>query len=136
MEKDILLNIIQKINNIDLFMLEFEFTIFRWRIIRFLRAIGDIRINMHQQSISEFITWAHEYTGLSKKSIFDQFFLFQTRPGYAPCYSIAGDRIRQLQINAKERGRTEIDFNTFVSSIGFLPKKCKFDNRVIPEGGA
>jgi hypothetical protein len=54
--------------------------------------------------------------------MFDQLFLFQSRPGYAPCYSIVGERIRELQLKAKARGRTEIDFNTFTSSLGFPPR--------------
>jgi hypothetical protein len=117
-----LLEILTLNSDLENFMLELEFTIIRWRIIRFLRAIGDVRINMHNQTATEFINWASEYTGLSKKFIFDQIFSFQVRPGYAPCYSIAGNRIRQLQLKAKERGRSEIDFNTYAASLGFLPR--------------
>jgi len=124
-----LINILKSVNDIKLFMLEFEFIILRWRIIRFLRAIGDVRINMHKQSITEFITWASEYTDLSKKLIFDQIFLFQARPGYAPCYSIAGERIQSLQTKAKERGRSEIDFNSFASSLGF-PTRSVFEQKL------
>jgi hypothetical protein len=117
-----LLNMLQECSDLELLNMELEFTIYRWRIIRFLRAIGDVRINMHKQSLVEFITWASEYTGLSKKFIFDQIFLFQARPGYAPCYSIAGNRIQELQAKAKERGRSEIDFNSYASSLGFPPR--------------
>ena len=117
-----LLNILHSVNDLHLLLLETEFTIMRWRIIRFLRAIGDVRINMHKQSIAEFVTWAHEYTGLSKKAIFDQIFLFMARPGYAPCYSIVGERIRELQERAKSHGQQAIDFNTYASSLGFPPR--------------
>ncbi len=117
-----LLNIISSKIDLQLFRLEFEFTILRWRIIRFLRAIGDVRINMDKQSLTEFITWASEYTGLSKKFIFNQIFLFQVRPGYAPCYSIVGNKIQEYQQKSYERGRTKIDFNTFASSLGFPPR--------------
>ena len=55
-----LLNLINSKIDLDIFLLEFEFTIIRWRIIRFLRAIGDVRINMHKQSLTEFIAWADE----------------------------------------------------------------------------
>ena len=124
-----LVQIIGSTINPSLFLLEFEFTIYRWRIIRFLRAIGDVRINMHKQSLTEFINWANEYTGLSKKFIFDQIFLFQVRPGYAPCYSIAGNAIQVLQGKAKERGRKEIDFNTYASSLGF-PTRAVFEQHL------
>jgi hypothetical protein len=124
-----LLNLINSKIALDVFLLEFEFTIMRWRIIRFLRAIGDVRINMHKQSLTEFITWASEYSGLSKKFIFDQIFLFQVRPGYAPCYSIVGNRIQEYQQKAKARGRSEIDFNSFASSLGFPPRNV-FEQRL------
>ncbi len=121
-EKEFIM-VLKTIMDPKIFLLESEFNILRWRIIRFLRAIGDVRINMHKQSITEFIKWAYEYTGLSKKLIFDQIFLFQAQPGYAPSYSIVGERIRELQARAKSRGRNEIDFNTFASSLGFPPRK-------------
>jgi hypothetical protein len=124
-----LLNLLNSKIPLDVFLLEFEFTIMRWRIIRFLRAIGDVRINMHKQSLTEFITWASEYTGFSKKFIFDQIFLFQVRPGYAPCYSIVGNKIQEYQEKAKARGRSELDFNTFASSLGFPPRNV-FEQRL------
>jgi hypothetical protein len=48
-----LYRVIKTHNNPNLFLLELKFIIYRWRIIRFLRAIGDIRINMHKQSIAQ-----------------------------------------------------------------------------------
>ena len=124
-----LINGIRSYNDPKLFLMEFEFTILRWRVIRFLRAIGDVRINMHKQSLTEFINWAAEYSGLSKKFIFDQIFLFQVRPGYAPCYSIVGNSIQVLQAKAKDRGRSEIGFNTFASSLGF-PTRAVFEQKL------
>jgi hypothetical protein len=123
------LYILKTVSDPNLFLLESEFTIYRWRIIRFLRAIADIRINMHKQTIAEFINWANEYTGISKKSIFDQIFLFMAMPGYAPVYSIVGDRIRELQERAKNHGRNEIDFNTYASSLGF-PLRSVFEQKL------
>jgi hypothetical protein len=51
------------------------------------------------------------------------------RPGYAPCYSIVGERIRELQYKAKARGRQEIDFNTYASSLGF-PLRTVFEQKL------
>jgi hypothetical protein len=116
------MTVIRRVNDPKLFLYETQFIIHTWRVVRFLRAIGDVRINMHKQTIAEFVTWAHEYTGLSKKLVFDQIFLFQSQPGYAPSYSIVGDRIRELQTRAKNNGKNEIDFNTFASSLGFPPR--------------
>lgn len=120
-EKD-LIKILEANTDLRYFLFELEFTITRWRIIRYLRAIGDVRINTHKQSITEFIKWASEYTGLTKRFIFDQIFLFQVRPGYAPCYCIVGNRIQEYQSKAKEHGKSQIDFNSYASSLGFIPR--------------
>jgi hypothetical protein len=100
-------------------LLENEFIMQMWRIIRFLRAVFDIRINMEKQSIPDFIEWAQKETGLSKKMIYNQTWIFLESVGYAPCYSIAGDKIKRLQQQAIRKGMSQVDFNTYVSSLGF-----------------
>lgn len=117
-----LLDYIKKFGEPQHFLLEVEFVVYKWRIIRFLRAIGDIRINMHRQSVAQFVDWAHKETGLSKSLIFDQIFLFQAYVGYAPCYAIAGEKIRQIQREAIKKGVDVVDFNTYASSLGFPPR--------------
>jgi len=103
-------------------LLENEFVVWKWRIMRFLRAIFDVRINMEKQSVADFVEWAHRETGLSKKTIYNQTWIFLEEVGYAPCYSIAGDVIRRLQQLALKKGISLIDFNTHVSSLGFPPR--------------
>jgi len=93
-----------------------------WRILRFLRAIGDVRINMGKQSATEFINWAHEETGLSKKMLYNEVFTFQESPGYAPCYCMAGEELRKIQSLAVKNGKSVIEFNTYVSSMGYSPR--------------
>jgi hypothetical protein len=110
-------------------LLENEFRMQIWRILRFLRAIFDVRINMEKESVADFVEWAHKETELSKKMIYDQTWMFLRTVGYAPCYSIAGDRIRALQQRALKRGITLVDFNTYVSSLGF-PAREIFEQRV------
>ena len=95
-----LLKTLSSLGDLNQIILEIEFVVYQWRIIRFLRAIGDMRINMHKQSISEFVNWAHKETGLSKKLIFNQIFIFQGMVGYAPVYSIFGASLRELQLEA------------------------------------
>jgi len=96
-----------------------EYVVMKWRMIRFLRAVSDVRINLGKQNFVEFIEWAHKKTGLTKKLIFDQTFHFQENPGYAPCYSIFGQKLKQLQEKAIKKGYTQKEFNTYIASRGF-----------------
>jgi len=110
-------------------LLENEFVMQKWRIMRFLRAIFDVRINMEKQSIADFVEWAHKETGLSKKMIYNQTWIFLETVGYAPCYSIVGDVIRKLQQCALKKGISLQDFNTYVSSLGF-PAREIFEQKI------
>jgi len=118
-----LLKILKADSDIEMMLLENEFVTWQWRIMRFLRAIFDVRINMGKQSIADFVDWAHKETGLSKKMIFNQTFFFLSTVGYAPCYSMAGDMIRRLQDLAIKNKISIIDFNTYASSLGFPIRK-------------
>jgi hypothetical protein len=117
-----LLDALRDIGDLNSVILEIEFLVMEWRILRFLRAIGDVRINMGKQSATEFINWAHEQTGLSKKTLYNEIFTFQDSPGYAPCYCMAGEELRKIQSFAVEKGKSVIDFNTYVSSMGNTPR--------------
>ncbi|NIR86305.1 hypothetical protein GWO13_01545 [Candidatus Bathyarchaeota archaeon] len=117
-----LLDAIRAVGDLDTVMLETEFLVMEWRILRFLRATGDVRINMAKQTAAEFIEWAHEETGLSKKMLYNEVFTFQDSPGYAPCYCMAGEELRKIQSLAVEKGKSVIDFNTYVSSMGYTPR--------------
>ncbi len=105
------------------------FVVMQWRMVRFLRAISDVRLNLEKQTFPEFIEWAHKKTGLSKKLIFDQTFHFQENPGYAPCYSVFGQRLREMQKKTIAKGFTQKEFNTYVASIGF-PARSIFEKRI------
>lgn len=124
-----LLKILRGNEDTETTILENEFIVQRWRIMRFLRAIFDVRINMEKESVADFIEWAHRETGLSEKMIFYETWGFLETVGYAPCYSIAGDVIRRLQQKALKKGVDLIEFNTYVSSLGFPPRKI-FEQRI------
>lgn len=123
------LKILRGESDTETMLLENEFRMQKWRILRFLRAIFDVRINMEKQSVADFVEWAHKETGLSKKMIYDQTWMFLTIAGYAPCYSIAGDKIRRMQELALKRGIDQVEFNTYVSSLGF-PAWEIFEQRI------
>lgn len=124
-----LLSELEKHGDLKTQLLEFKFVLLKWRITRFLRAIGDVRINMNKQSVTEFVEWASEKTGLSKKTIYDQIFIFIENPGYAPCYSIAGMALKSIQDEARSKGKDILEFNTIVSSLGFPPRSI-FEERL------
>ena len=123
------LKILKGENDSQTMLLENEFIMQEWRIMRFLRAIFDVRINMEKQSIADFVEWAHKGTDLSEKMIYNQTWIFLQSVGYAPCYSIAGDKISKLQQQALKKGISLLDFNTFVSSLGFPPRET-FEQRI------
>jgi len=118
-----LLKILKAGSDIETIVLENEFVVWQWRIMRFLRAIFDVRINMGKQSMADFVEWAHKETGLSKKMIYNQTWIFLSMVGYAPCYSMAGNMIQRLQNLAIKNKIPIIDFNTYASSLGFPPRK-------------
>lgn len=105
------------------------FVVMQWRMTRFLRAVSDVRLNLEKQTFPEFIEWAHKKTGLSRKMIFDQTFHFQENPGYAPCYSMFGQRLRKMQAMTMKKGFTQKEFNTFVASSGF-PARSLFEKKI------
>ena len=117
-----LLDALRAVGDLNTLILETDFLVMEWRILRFLRAIGDVRINMGKQSATEFINWAHEETGLSKKMLYNEVFTFQESPGYAPCYCMAGEELRKIQSLAVKNGKSAIEFNTYVSSMGYSPR--------------
>ncbi|QQG48634.1 MAG: hypothetical protein HY247_07845 [archaeon] len=103
--------------------LEFEFMTRRWRITRFLRVVGDVRVNTGKQGLLEFVDWAHKYTGLPRSSVYFQLFpahegLF---PGYATCYAVVGQEIRAMERKIKDQ-RKRVKFSTYLCSIGFPPR--------------
>jgi hypothetical protein len=128
-EEKELVGYIKSLGEFETFLKEVEFVVMEWRIIRFLRAIGDVRINTGKSSIADFVDWAHEHTGLSKKMVFNQIFIFQENPGYAPCYSIAGMSLKDMQDKARENGKNILEFNTVASSMGFPPRTV-FEERL------
>jgi|GEM_PF-268170 len=120
-EKDFI-NFISQFGDVRTFYLEMEFYTLKWQLIRYLRIIGDVRLNLNLQNITEFVSWAEKKTGLSKRTIFNQIFVFQENPGYAPSYAITGNSLKELQNKALKRGKDILQFNTFACSIGFPPR--------------
>ncbi len=125
-----LVSFIEKHSDLEAFNDCLEYVVRKWRVFRFLRAISDSRVNSGKQRYASFVEWAAKLTGLPKKLIYDQTFFFQEHAGYAPCYSIFGQRLAGLQKKALKKGVSRLDFNTFVASRGF-PARTLFEKEIV-----
>lgn len=90
-----------------------------WRVIRYIRALCDVRVNGGAMTYTQFIEWAAKRTGLSVETLHGECFTFMASPGYAPCYAMGGAVYARYQKAALARGMAEIDFNTACSAEGF-----------------
>jgi hypothetical protein len=126
-----LVQFFEKRGGLEVWADEYEFYTWMWRIVRFLRVIGDARINSGKQSLADFIEWAHKKTGLSKSTVYHQLFPAHqgNGPGYASTYAIIGESIREIQNKAKRNGKNLLDFNTYACSMGF-PARTIFEQRL------
>ena len=103
---------------------EYEFFTHLWRIVRFLRVVGDARINSGKQNLMDFIEWANGETGLSKRLVYHQVFPAHqgNGPGYASTYAILGESVADIQRGALRNGKKLLDFDTYACSLGFPPR--------------
>jgi len=120
-----------KLDGFETFRREYEFFTKAWRMTRFLRVIGDARINADKQDLADFIEWGNRETGLSKSMVYFQVFPAHQGigPGYASTYAIVGEAIREIQNAAKDAGKDLVKFNTYASSQGFAPRTV-FESRL------
>jgi hypothetical protein len=90
-----------------------------WRVIRYIRALCDVRVNGGKQTYTDFIAWAAEATGLSMERLHGECFTFMASPGYAPCYAIGGAVYGYLSTKGYSRNVSQESFNTQSSAMGF-----------------
>ncbi len=115
--------LMEKYGGLKLINLEVEFWTRRWRITRFLRVVGDVRINTGKQGLMEFVDWANKYTGVPRSSVYFQLFPAHEGifPGYATTYAVVGQEIRAIEKRIKD-DRKRVKFSTYLCSIGFPPR--------------
>lgn len=116
-------NLMDKYGGLKQINLEEEFWTRRWRIVRFLRVVGDVRVNTGKQGLLEFVDWASAYTGVPRSSVFFQLFPAHEGifPGYATTYAVVGQEIRAIEKKIKD-DRKRVKFSTYLCSIGFPPR--------------
>jgi|GEM_PF-2912258 len=90
-----------------------------WRVIRYIRALCDVRVNGGKQTYTDFIAWAAQATGLSMQTLHGECFTFMASPGYAPCYAIGGAIYGNLSTMGYSRNVSTLSFNTQSSAMGF-----------------
>ena len=102
---------------------ELEFQTRKWRIIRFLRVIGDVRINTGKQGLFEFIDWANKHTGVPKSNVYYQLFPAHEGmfPGYATFYAVVGEEIHEIEDTISD-DKARVKFSTYLTGVGFPPR--------------
>jgi len=115
--------LLEKYGGLKQVNLELEFMTRRWRIIRFLRVVGDVWVNTGKKTLLEFVDWAHEKTGVPRSSVYFQLFPAHQGifPGYATNYAVVGQEIRSVERKIKDP-KKRVMFSTYLCSIGFPPK--------------
>ena len=98
-----------------------KFETYIWRIIRYIRALCDVKVNGGKMSYTAFLDWASQTTQISKDYLHGECFTFLSQPGYAPCYTAGGKAYQYYQEMGIKNKIPEIQFNTTASNIGFLP---------------
>lgn len=90
-----------------------------WRVVRYIRALCDTRVNGGRTTYTAFIEQMAQTTGLSRETLHGECATFMAMPGYAPCYAVGGAAYAMLQKQGIARGISEKDFNTTASRQGF-----------------
>ena len=90
-----------------------------WRVIRYIRALCDVRVNGGKQTYTDFIEWAAHATGLSVQTLHGECFTFMASPGYAPCYAVGGAVYGNLSTMGYRQNVSALSFNTQSSAMGF-----------------
>jgi hypothetical protein len=116
-------DLLDKYGGLKLINAELEFQTRKWRLIRFLRVIGDVRINTNKQSLFDFIDWAHERTGVPRSNVYYQLFPAHEGmfPGYATAYAVVGEEIRSIEEKIKDE-KARVKFSTYLTGVGFPPR--------------
>jgi hypothetical protein len=115
--------LLEKHGGFELLNMELEFETRKYRLIRFLRVVGDVRINTNKQGLFEFIDWANKYTGVERSNVYYNLFPAHEGmfPGYATCYAVVGEEIHEIE-NRLTDPKKRIKFSTYLTGIGFPPR--------------
>jgi len=113
----------EKFGGLHQMNLEVELIVRKWRLIRFLRVIGDVRINSGKQGLFEFVDWANRHTDVPRSNVYYQLFPAHEGmfPGYATFYAVVGEEIRSIEEKINN-DRSRVDFSTYLTGIGYPPR--------------
>lgn len=115
--------LMKKFGGLQLVNLEVELLVRKWRLIRFLRVVGDVRINSGKQSLFNFVDWANRHTDVPRSNIYYQLFPAHEGmfPGYATFYAVVGEEIRSIEEKIRD-DKKRIAFSTYLTGIGYPPR--------------
>jgi hypothetical protein len=104
-------------------LLEIEFVTRKWRLIRFLRVVGDASINSGRMTLPQFLAWAEQRTGIDRRTMYYQLFLHQLNgPGYATSYAVIGQEIAAVERPLLRNGKKLVRLATYACSLGYPPR--------------
>jgi len=105
-------------------LLELEFVTRKWRLIRFLRVVGDANINSDMMTLPEFLEWAERETGIDRKTVYYQLFPAHqlNGPGYATSYAVIGQEIAAIERRLRRSRRKLVRLATYGCSLGYPPR--------------
>ncbi|MGA2665743.1 MAG: hypothetical protein ABSF83_12460 [Nitrososphaerales archaeon] len=115
--------LLEKHGGVDLLNMEIELETRKFRLIRFLRVVGDVRINTGKQGLFEFLGWAEAHTGVPRRDMYYNLFPAHEGifPGYATCYAVVGEEIRAIEERLTDP-KKRVRFSTYLTGIGFPPR--------------
>src|SRR5438445_13530388 len=110
----------KKYGSVELMNLEVEFAVRKWSLIRFLRVVGDVRLNTGKQGLLEFLDWAHGYTGVQRSNVDVQLFPAHEGifPGCATAYAVGGQEVIAIDKKIND-DKKRVKFSTYLSSSGY-----------------
>jgi hypothetical protein len=115
--------LMKKFGGIHLVNREVELLVRKWRLIRFLRVVGDVRVNTGKQTLFDFVDWANRHTGVPRSNVYYQLFPAHEGmfPGYATFYAVVGEEIRSIEEKISD-GKKRVKFSTYLTGIGYPPR--------------
>ncbi len=115
--------LLEKHGGFDLLNMEIELGTRKFRLIRFLRVVGDVRINTNKQGLFEFLDWALKYTTVPRRDMYYNLFPAHEGmfPGYATCYAVVGEEIREIEERLTDP-KKRVKFSTYLTGMGFPPR--------------
>jgi hypothetical protein len=120
-DEETLVSLIEELYPLDEFVSDLEFLVTRERVLCALRSIADVRLNTGQQSIPEFIRWAHIVTGIEEGVLLNEVLDVAGSPGFHSAVHTIASELGEIGQTKMDDGISTRDFNTASTGFGYPP---------------